>query len=178
MKKITVFILPLLLLVSVCLAQEIKESALKSYSNDLYSFKYDPSVWSFAEEGDEARTSVLKYKFVEQTITLDAETGFLFQANKSQDPLDIEIIKKTVKEVIGQVWPNTEIISVKDVKNNGAVGIETIFISDAQDKKYKVAQYIYRKDKNIYMLTAAAIKNEFDKAKPLFDEVIKNYVVK
>jgi len=60
MKKTIVFSLLLILLVSVCLAQDIKESVLKSYSNDLYSFKYDPSVWSFAEEGDESRTVTLK----------------------------------------------------------------------------------------------------------------------
>jgi|GEM_PF-4025191 len=178
MKKTIVFSLLLILLVSVCLAQDIKESVLKSYSNDLYSFKYDPSVWSFAEEGDESRTVTLKYKFVEQTITLDAETGFLFQANMPKDPMSINEIKKNLNEVLGEIWFNAEIISVKDVKNNGAVGIETIFTSESKNKKFKIVQYIYRKDKNIYMFTSAAMQNEFDKAKPFLDEVIKTYIVK
>lgn len=178
MKKTTIFILLLILIISICFAQNEKENNLKNYSNDLYSFKYDPAVWSFTSEEDETKTTTLKYKFIEQTLTLDSQTGFLFQASKVKNPLDISIIRKTVKDVVEQVWPNPEILSVKDVQNNGAAGIESIFISDALDKKYKVLQYIYRKDKNMYMITAVGMQNEFDKAKPLFDEVIKTYIVK
>lgn len=178
MKKITVFILLLVLLISVSFAQETKGKSLKNYANDLYSFKYDPLAWSFAQEGDEARTCTLKYKFVEQPIALDAETGFFLKANKFKDPPDINEIKKNIKEVEAESWSNVEIISVKDIKNNGAVGIEIIFTSEMQDKKYKVVQHLYRKDKNFYMFTAVAIQNEFDKAKPFLDEVIKTYVIK
>lgn len=178
-RKFFMFFLVILLATALSAVSLIaQEEDLKTYSNTYFSLKYNPKVWIFTPEEGEVSSVSLKYNIVEQSATLDAQTGILIQANRSTDPMSLEDIKKLSKMIIEGSWPNAVVLSMKDVENCGALGIENVFTADFAEARCKAIQQIYRKDKNVYMITILAKEKEFDKAKPLFDAVMKTFTVK